>query len=636
MSFDVGDCPSKLPSRNCELAAHSNGNGRVDTGEPQLGTSTVFPSDNGSATFAGLNDLLNADSFAHYLVTVDFAPSVQVAQTFTVGLSFGAAVQVRGEVSNSNILPQGGYSSGGVNGNAKTIQSATLQLVAGAANPSMGDVSPSAAGVPILQFRLNSLSSESVRVETVTVTAVGTANDSTAISRVMLYRDTNDDGLVDAGDVLLRFSTYAADNGTIDFNGLSEVIAGNSGRSFLVVYDLSGAGVTGNTLFARIAATSAISAVSTTTSGAATLVGGAVQGGVKTIASQLDAWSPIATVGAPSARSQHTAVANGTEMFVWGGDIGTARLGDGARYNPSTDTWTALPSTGAPSARARHVAALVGTKMVVWGGTADGITPLGDGAVYDTATNTWTAMSAVNAPAARYAPSIVSSGTEVFIFGGVGAGSTPLASGARYNPATDTWTALPNTSNVPSARYQHVAAWMPNVGTSGRMFIWGGNSGTATLNTGSVYDLATDSWTTVTSTGAPSATSQSVAIYTGAEVILSGGYTGSAFSTLAAAFNPSAGSWRTLSSSNAPAARARHTIVLIGSRVIAWGGWNGSASLSTGAVLDPLENLWTSTSTVNAPSSRDSHTAVVVGPFMVVWGGKTVSAPLGTGGRYVP
>jgi hypothetical protein len=618
------------------LFRDNNGNGRVDAGEPQLGTSTVFSSDNGSATFAGLTDLISADSFVNYLVTVDIASSAQVSQTFAVSVAFGAAVQVRGEVSNTNILPAGGYSSGGAAGNTKTIQSASLQLVAGTANPSVGDVSPSAAGVPMLQFRLNSLTSESVRVENVTVTAIGTANDTTAISAVKFYRDVNDNGLVDAGDVLIRSSTYAADNGTIDFNGLSEIIPGNSGLSYLVVYDLSGAGVSGNTLFARIAATSAVSAVSTTTSAAATLVGGAVQGGVKTITSQLDVWTPTSITGSPSARSQHTAVSTGTEMIVWGGDNGTTRLGDGARYNPSTDTWTVLPSTGAPSARARHVAALVGTKMIVWGGTADGISPLGDGAVYDTTSGAWTAISAVNAPTARFSPSIVSTGTEVIIFGGVGTGATTLSTGARYNPSTDVWTSLPTTANVPSVRYQHVASWMSNVGTSGRMFIWGGNSGTATLNTGSVYDLASDSWTTVTSTGAPAATSQSAAVYTGAEVVLSGGYTGSAFSTLAAAFNPTAGSWRTLSATGAPAARARHSLVLVGSRIIAWGGWNGTTSLNSGAVLDPLENLWTSTSTINAPSSRDSHTGVLVGPFMIVWGGKTTSAPLGTGARYVP
>lgn len=55
-----------------------------------------------------------------------------------------------------------------------------------------------------------------------------------------------------------------------------------------------------------------------------------------------DSSSAVTNIGAPGARDYHTAVWNGTEMIVWGGQ-GTSALSDGARYNPTTDSWIAIP-----------------------------------------------------------------------------------------------------------------------------------------------------------------------------------------------------------------------------------------------------------------------------------------------------
>jgi N-acetylneuraminic acid mutarotase len=41
---------------------------------------------------------------------------------------------------------------------------------------------------------------------------------------------------------------------------------------------------------------------------------------------------------------------------------------DGARYDPVLDTWTPLVSGGAPSPRTKHTAIWDGSEVLVWGG----------------------------------------------------------------------------------------------------------------------------------------------------------------------------------------------------------------------------------------------------------------------------
>jgi len=104
-----------------------------------------------------------------------------------------------------------------------------------------------------------------------------------------------------------------------------------------------------------------------------------------------NAWSPIATAGAPSSRIGSSLVWTGTRAIVWGGFSGLSGgdLSDGALYDPRTDQWSAMSSTGAPSPRSQHAAVWTGTQMIVYGGqTGDGRS-LADGAIYDPVTDTW-------------------------------------------------------------------------------------------------------------------------------------------------------------------------------------------------------------------------------------------------------
>ncbi len=81
-----------------------------------------------------------------------------------------------------------------------------------------------------------------------------------------------------------------------------------------------------------------------------------------------NSWSGIATAGAPTARVDHVAAWTGGRVVIWGGDDGMAPLGGGARYDPVADAWTPLSAVGAPSARTGAAASWTGSRLVIWGG----------------------------------------------------------------------------------------------------------------------------------------------------------------------------------------------------------------------------------------------------------------------------
>ena len=141
-----------------------------------------------------------------------------------------------------------------------------------------------------------------------------------------------------------------------------------------------------------------------------------------------------------------------------------------------------------------------GTELLVWGGRkTTGPVAVGGGR-YNPTTRTWTAITTVNAPVSRQEATAVWTGTEMLVWGGY-TGSpgyeVPQGTGARYNPATNVWTAM-TTTGAPSARYDHSAVWS---GT--QMIIWGGQGNFYTDSSGARYNPSTNTWTALATTGGP-------------------------------------------------------------------------------------------------------------------------------------
>src|SRR5437879_13667963 len=86
-------------------------------------------------------------------------------------------------------------------------------------------------------------------------------------------------------------------------------------------------------------------------------------------------------------------------------------------------------------------------------------------------------------------------------------------------------------------------------------------------------------------------------------------------------YSPSTDSWTTTSTTNAPSGRYNHTAVWTGSEMVVWGGEDLFGLTNTGGKYNPSVDSWVATSTTTAPPARFLHTAVWRGKEMIVWGG---------------
>lgn len=275
-------------------------------------------------------------------------------------------------------------------------------------------------------------------------------------------------------------------------------------------------------------------------------------------------WTAMSTTGAPSARVQATTVWSGTELIIWGGFdlISNAYFTDGARYNPITDTWTAMSTTGAPSPRTQFTAVWSGTEMIVWGGQSN--TLLNTGGRYHPGSNTWTAMSTVGAPSARQSHTAVWANNEMIVWGGFTNPGITANTGARYHPGSNTWTAM-TLANAPTGRFGHAALW-----TGNSMLIWGGNRTNQLLSSGSIYTSSPESWTTMSTINAPAGRMYPLAVWSGTEMLMWGGFVFGSVIADGAIWSNNA--WRLMSTFGEPAARYSHSGVWTGNNLLFFGG----------------------------------------------------------------
>ena len=165
------------------------------------------------------------------------------------------------------------------------------------------------------------------------------------------------------------------------------------------------------------------------------------------------------------------------------------------------------------------------------------------------------------------------------------------------------------------------------------MIVWGGRSDGSALNDGGRYDPAGNSWTAVTTTGAPAARGGNTAVWTGSEMIVWGGtpgFTGGLND--GGRYDPAGRQLDGGEHRPAPPDRARsHTAVWTGSEMIVWGGGmyslGGYPFRNDGAL--PRHAAATAgrlVTTTGAPAARSDHTAVWTGSEMIVWGGYAISS----------
>lgn len=194
----------------------------------------------------------------------------------------------------------------------------------------------------------------------------------------------------------------------------------------------------------------------------------------------------------PTPLAFSTAAVLKNEIYVVGGNNGTANVDDVQIYNPVTNTWSTGPSypTGIGSASS----AVVKNILYVFGGTSDGVNPTNAVWAYNPKTKAWTAAAAM--PTARWASdAVVEKKTNIiYVIGGDinASGNGNIATVESYNPATNTWT---EEAPMLVARGQAAAGL---IGTT-IVVADGATNGQGTTGDTEAYDAATNTWKTLAS-----------------------------------------------------------------------------------------------------------------------------------------
>jgi galactose oxidase-like protein len=327
-----------------------------------------------------------------------------------------------------------------------------------------------------------------------------------------------------------------------------------------------------------------------------------------------DTWSETSHVGAPSARANHSAVWTGSRMIVWGGWATFEPFQNGGIYDPESDAWAPLPTTGSATPRSHHFAAWIGSKMLVWGGDG-GAGVLTSGELFDPAAGSWSPVSSLGAPSHRFSSQVAWCGSRLFVWGGTVGGvapHVPLDDGALYDPATDTWSPV-SSQGAPPSRFGGTAACAGDVAV-----VWGGFVGNAPITSGGLFSPATNAWAPMSSTGAPTGRSEYSSASTGEKLFIWGGFDFARGENVndGAVYEVASDSWTPTARAGAPRATTRAPAVWTGERIVVWAGPASGQS----ARFDPEANAWSPVSEGNLPPAMSTPATVWTGSEMIVWG----------------
>jgi len=205
----------------------------------------------------------------------------------------------------------------------------------------------------------------------------------------------------------------------------------------------------------------------------------------------------------------------------------------------------------------------------------------------------------------------------MIIWGGFD-GSGPLDTGAMYDSETDTWQTM-STSGAPAARYLHTAVW-----TGNKMVVWGGESAADTyFNDGAIFDPSTNTWTAFKGPSGLSPRVNNTMVWSGKDILIWGGKSSIGAENTGESYNLETGAWTAISTVGAPVARYDHEAIWTGNKMLILGGRPNEPSGSpTGGLYDPITNTW---KFIDAGAYLDVNyylTLIWTGDKAIAWGGR--------------
>ncbi|KAK1387613.1 Acyl-CoA-binding domain protein [Heracleum sosnowskyi] len=212
-------------------------------------------------------------------------------------------------------------------------------------------------------------------------------------------------------------------------------------------------------------------------------------------------WRPIAISGdKPAPRLNHAAAVIGNKMVVVGGESGNGLLEDVQVLNFDGFSWTTASSKLylSPTSLPLKIPACKGHSLVSWGkkvllvgGKTDPASDRISVWAFDTETECWSLMEAKgDIPVARSGHTVVRSSSVLILFGGEDAKRRKLNDLHMFDLKSLTWLPLQSKGNVPSPRFNHVAALHEDK----TLLIFGGATKSRTLNDLYSLDFDTMIW----------------------------------------------------------------------------------------------------------------------------------------------
>ncbi|MCX5747780.1 MAG: hypothetical protein NT062_35390 [Proteobacteria bacterium] len=266
---------------------------------------------------------------------------------------------------------------------------------------------------------------------------------------------------------------------------------------------------------------------------------------------------------------------------------------DSVGATPDASACVGLPVAG-PSPRGEVAGVIDATRdrFVVFGGNVAApvncmpMTDIVDEVwAFDLACGAWQRLTPTGGPGprARHAVALDATHDRMLVFGGrthPGSTYTNYADVWSYDLATDAWTAVSTTGTGPSPRSSATAVYDA---THDRLLVFGGNTSTSGLvltGTNDLWslDLATGAWTAITAPNPPSPRLFHAAAIVGGDMVVYGGTPSfdGPFLDDAFALDLASTTWRPIAGSG-PGARFGSVLVASGTTAVAIGGHDGTA-----------------------------------------------------------
>ncbi|MBI4214891.1 hypothetical protein HY546_02760 [archaeon] len=215
-----------------------NVNNNYDSGDTLFGSGS-FPQGDGGGGVLVINvtngGTVLANSGAHFLVGAEMSPSAVIGRNVSVSAT---ALFVTGQTSGFgvNALDQPVWSV------VKTIRESVIKGGKGPNSPADHSYT---SGVDsrqnvMLQLKIRASSASVMRFEHLNITAYGSGDDTAGVSRVLLVRDLNANGLYDSGEPLDASGSYGTNDGNLTLAPPAPIVAyQNDALYLLAVYEMT-------------------------------------------------------------------------------------------------------------------------------------------------------------------------------------------------------------------------------------------------------------------------------------------------------------------------------------------------------------------------------------------------------------